>query len=1226
MFDKPTRKFLEDLHFDKATLDQNLKFKYENCNYNIRIPFDCLPKFKSVAMETLYNGGRKTFRFVSNRKDHDHKDRENVGRFIHLLAAKYKYDLLRGMDVDDAGFLHIDEIDRLREDGCTKIPSTIYRSLQRLLRNAQKSNSVENRFLSKFLFAKDQLFHLICWCGNVGSGPDDPSRNTLFWLNLPAENIKITDGAKECSDSQLRERLSLLFPKKCLLTKAKTRKAVDGLIERYQNKASFADIRKNSKPHIDEISDSRLIKFREMLKQEAISHLEDKLHYKGLEDYIPRDLEMGLIKKTGPNETSVNMNQAHNRIWEDFDCNKLQNPQGFYILSSEVGSGKTVFLRDLQLTIIEKTDLIPIFLEASELETLKFKKRNPNSFLKSLSGLLDQEDNPYEFLKNYQDKLVFLFDGLDQIEGTGTEYGNLVEKLFSVIRDKTVITSRPFAAIDIEIDSKFKFLRLRNFNDADINAYFAEKYKRAKQLCRTCPEMIRIPMLAYMVRSLIEEGRDCDVKNRTGLYKEFIDGIFEKYRHKNLKMSEEKRVKIRKAYGEISFKAIANDTPYLQKIPCLFAINCKEAAITVDDLFKYGIANIVVNRSPATEKSIYFSHQSFQEYLAAEYISRNEGKIQQVLSEKWNPKWKEVIRFLTGIKGQGVIETILSEKDNSIHSKLFFSAELAIETDSSLDLKTEISKKIKELLDNPLFNDNADVYWAYINEKKALNRLIKRLKDDDKWSRRPAIDALVELKEKIGSDIAKKIAGKLEDENSEIRISAVSALGELKERVGSDIVKKIADRLEDENEMACCAVIKALGRLKDKVGDKIVKKIAGKLEDKNSEIRISAVSALGELKERVGSDIIKKIVDGLEDKNEMVRCAVVNALGRFKDKVDRNIIKKIADRLEDGNKEVRSAVVNVLRELKDKIGSKIIKEIVDRLENKDSEIRSSAVFALGELNGRLDSDVVKKIVGKFEDKDDDVRCLAVYAFEKLKDIVDSEIIGNIVDKLEDENYKIRESAVGALGRLKGSVSSDVVAKIIDRLDDKNEEVHISALYALGQLKDKVDSDVVEKIADRLGDEDKDIRTAALSALGKLKDKVSGEVFAKIVDRLEDEDEWVRISALYTIEIWVDKIGSEVVEKIADRLEDEDRTVRRTAIEVFGQLKNKVGNEIIAKIADRLEDEYEDVQSSASYALRKLKDKVDSGVVEKIVVIKNRSAVKLLRVLYQDGKLEFLSKT
>ena len=582
-------------------------------------------------------------------------------------------------------------------------------------------------FLSKFLFGKDQLSHLICCCGNIGSGPDDPRRNTWFWLKLPAENIKITDGPKDLSDDQLRERLSLLFPDKCLLTKSEAKKAVVEIIEPYP-KSSFVDLREDSKPHIDNIPDSRFVEFREMLKQEAISHLNEKLHSRGLDDYIPLDLQMGLIKESGSDGALITLGQNHNRIWEEFDFNRLQNPQGFYILSSEVGSGKTTFLRNLQLRIIKKTGLIPIFLEALELESLKFKKRNSNSFLKSISDLLNPENSCYEFLKCYQDQLVFLIDGLDQIEGAGTEYKNLVEKLQTVVNDRIILTSRPFAAISKETDGNIKFLRLKEFKQADTENYFGNKYSRANKLCKRCLEMLSVPMLAYMIRFLIEKDMDKRIDNLSQLYKRFVDYIFEDYNHQNLKISEEIKIKIREVLGEISYKAIANKKSFIQKIPISFIRESTKIDFEIDKLFLHGFLSPIIDRSSGVDTALYFSHQSFQEYLAAEFISQSSDLIQKVLTEKWNPKWKQVLKFLVGIKGQIIIKKILSEKDNPINSKLFLSAELVLETNISSELREQIWQKAKKLFDEPLYIEDIEIYLAFINVN--CNEIIDRLVAD----------------------------------------------------------------------------------------------------------------------------------------------------------------------------------------------------------------------------------------------------------------------------------------------------------------------------------------------------------------------------------------------------------------------------------------------------------------------------------------------------------------
>ena len=173
-------------------------------------------------------------------------------------------------------------------------------------------------------------------------------------------------------------------------------------------------------------------------------------------------------------------------------------------------------------------------------------------------------------MKCYQDQLVFLIDGLDQIEGAGTEYKNLVEKLQTVVNDRIILTSRPFAVISNETDGNIQFLRLKEFKQSDIENYFGTKYSRANKLCKLCLEMLSVPMLAYMIRLLIERDMDKSIDNFSQLYKRFVDYIFEDYNHQNLKISEEMKIKIREVLGEISYKAIANKKPFRQKIPISF--------------------------------------------------------------------------------------------------------------------------------------------------------------------------------------------------------------------------------------------------------------------------------------------------------------------------------------------------------------------------------------------------------------------------------------------------------------------------------------------------------------------------------------------------------------------------------------------------------------------------------------------------------------------------------
>ena len=77
------------------------------------------------------------------------------------------------------------------------------------------------------------------------------------------------------------------------------------------------------------------------------------------------------------------------------------------------------------------------------------------------------------------------------------------------------------------------------------------------------------------------------------------------------------------------------------------------------------------------EKSdfLYFTHQSFQEYFAACYVKKKQAYVDIIVKQQWNPKWKEVIKFLAGLIGIDFVRRIYSGKDNVIHARLFLSIE-----------------------------------------------------------------------------------------------------------------------------------------------------------------------------------------------------------------------------------------------------------------------------------------------------------------------------------------------------------------------------------------------------------------------------------------------------------------------------------------------------------------------------------------------------------------------
>jgi len=447
------------------------------------------------------------------------------------------------------------------------------------------------------------------------------------------------------------------------------------------------------------------------LRTEAISHLAEKLHNRE-SDYQPLSMEYGLVKtstEVGP--VTVEKQQRpddHNRLWKDFDPTEFLNPQNIYILSSDTGTGKTTFLNHLQLEIIKKTHYIPILVHASALENREFEDlKTFISCLTKIINLRTPEMDVRDFFNKHFEKIILLVDGLDQIEGSGTDYSNLLDKLLKAFNKNLIIASRPFAVISQEENQDIKFLRLKPFDEPSQKKYFAQYYNRALEICCSCWELMRIPMLACMVRTLIEKGRDKQIKNRANLYKRFIDYILTPdidvgYKHDNIQSNEDIQTGVRQKLAEISFEALATDKPHIQKIlPSFYRKYITSSDRTIENILKHGLVNLIVDKTRGIDKCLYFTHQSFQEYLAAEWAAQRKKRIDLILDKMWDPKWKEVIKFLSGIIGEDFIKQIYSPncKDNYIHSRLFLAVECLSEIKSSISplLETYFINEIKEV-------------------------------------------------------------------------------------------------------------------------------------------------------------------------------------------------------------------------------------------------------------------------------------------------------------------------------------------------------------------------------------------------------------------------------------------------------------------------------------------------------------------------------------------------
>ena len=492
-------------------------------------------------------------------------------------------------------------------------------------------------------------------------------------------------------------------------------------------------------------------RIRETFAQEACSGLQAKLNNT---HFVPLALEQGLVpgnehdseeKFAKPREATM---RTYSREWEAMDLEKLLPPSGNYIhhiLSANVGTGKTTFLYWLASRLAAETESVPLFMPCTELERAAVNDwqdlkemviaRHSSTFL-----AVDLDDF---FEQGFRERrLVFLFDGLDQI--SGSNYSQLVNTARRLAQSNAVlVASRPTAVLTLESDPAISFLRLQPFSASDQRHYFGECYIPAKRLAAMALELAQIPMLAYMILTLAQRGDAEAIANRTEIYRRFITHILTTHDPNRPVFLESSRArKIPDALRAIAYRALAEPLPQIQKVN--EHLHDGDQGVSVEDLTRFGLVNLILEKGE--RPYLYFTHQSFQEFLAAQYLAEQEQEIGRVLAERWHPKWTEVIRFLCGLCGESVIHRILNEGDNVIHTNLFLAANCLLEQRLiSPGLKASIKNELAKLAGcHPFRNDAVEALGALADPRL----LLPYLNDRDREVRLATFHALARSSER----------------------------------------------------------------------------------------------------------------------------------------------------------------------------------------------------------------------------------------------------------------------------------------------------------------------------------------------------------------------------------------------------------------------------------------------------------------------------------------------
>ncbi|MBF0459296.1 MAG: HEAT repeat domain-containing protein [Nitrospirae bacterium] len=939
-------------------------------------------------------------------------------------------------------------------------------------------------------------------------------------------------------------------------------------------------------------------KINEIAAEKAAINLRGKLQE---DKFIPLELERGIVweKEHGENEREDSAKEwDHSRQWDNLKLIEIFKDSNSYILSSSVGAGKTTFLYWLAGEIIKKDNLIPISLTCRDFEkkdTWEAVRRHLVSTCYSRHNVNIRKSDIEKYFDYYYDsgQCVFLVDGLDQIKGNS--YSEVVEAILDVsLGNYSIITSRPSAVIAFDTDTDKIFLRLKSFSDSQQREYFDADYERAKRLSVYASDLISVPMLAHMVKTLIKANKDEGISNRTELYSRFINHIIMEHSPNDVFSAEDfgKTDKVQAALKCIAFKSLDLKKPEIQKVP----INHHDESlfgITVDELTTFGLVNKIIERGDRHERFLFFTHQSFQEYLAACYINEHEKLIKNVIDEMWSPKWKEVIKFLCGLKGIEIIEKIYSRNDNVIHSVLFMAATCLPETtEIDAKLRSKIIERLKGLINNSPFDRPAMYCLGSIGE---IEYVVDLLKYGDYNVRDSAVKALSELKDRIDVATIDGIAALLNDKDGRVRRSAVKALAELKDRIDDAMIDRIAALLNDMNSAVCSSAVEALAGLKDRISIATIDRIAALLDNDYSRVRSSAAKALAGLKDRIDDAMIDRIAALLNDMNSAVRNSAVEALAELKDGIDDAVIDRITDLLNDENFGVRHSVTEALTDLKDRISIATINRIAALLDDKNSRGRRTAVKALARLKDKINYAMIDRITDLLNDENGFVRYYAAEALAGLKDMIKQETIDRITDLLNDEDGFVRYYATEALAGLKDMIKQETIDRITDLLNDENIGVRRSAVRILADLKDRIDNATIDRMAALLNDDDSGVRRSAIEAFAKLKDMIDNATIDRMAALLNDENRAVRRRAVIALTGLKDRIDDVTIDHIAALLNDTDWKVSRQAVIVLAGLRDMIDVATIDRIAAILNDENSHGREAA---LKTLTTFYESGILNK----------------------------
>lgn len=742
--------------------------------------------------------------------------------------------------------------------------------------------------------------------------------------------------------------------------------------------------------------------------------------------------------------------------FETITTNEILGDTRDYILVGDSGLGKTSFLYWLGLLLsLDKIDkiasrFIPIFLHLKDLAEI-----NTTEGLRSLINTKYKLDN-YESNGN---RFLFLLDGLDQI----IDHGNLVDRLRSKDifgkENKIILATRPvgYESIKDRLVDKYSYLRILPFDEKKIVAYMEEYYHdpNFEVVYNRHKELLKIPILLRLLKILLAKGQFPEVRNRADIYELSIKHLFQREQDKKSSLySHAEAVQVRQDLEMLSYQAVANS-----KFGS-FSIDFGLKYSTEDRLNKliyWSITHNLIEKEAG--KEIVFSHQSFQEYLAACYInSQQDARYSLLKGHLFNPKWLEVIKFTIGMIDNPSNFLLFIQRQKPPYYKLFYQP-LLLAGHCMVDLpanKVDSSPNGNELK----ILDRLFILWEK-TELQKLRQMINEVFASMAWT-------------SMADKIVGYLLSALKNKDWSLNLYAIESIG-------------------------------YLGRTEDKIIDALVEKVHKvKFMDYYDEYflhyTINALDNLARIDDTIADKAVKVFIKGLNHlTNFPIRCNAALALGNL-GRADDNIINALTAALQFSFAGGSAAWITwshnaaALAKLK-RTDVKVIVSLLDPKVYDEYEYTLTCWDTADVLAtmSRVDDKIVEVLFWALSATNEYVRANAALTLGYVKHM-DEKILEVLLKALDDAYKYVRWNAAFSLSNL-GHTDDKVIEMLFEALNSKEEKMCWNASKVLGKLS-QVDKSVNEALLNALKAKNKNLKWNVAMALGSAgcnDDKVLNEL-------------------------------------------------------------------------------------------------------------------------------------